>query len=298
MLCSICIATYKRPLLLEKLLNSLLLQNLPDEIELEIIVVDNDSEKSAKPSFEKFRSIEKIKFYYYSQPLKNISVTRNLAVDKAQGEYLLFIDDDEIASPNWIKFLVKTIKQYNVDGVFGRVISHFSENTQEWIKKSYIFNRPSPPTGTTAIFTRTGNCIIKSALLKNIPGPFDPSYGITGGEDTHLFGKLKRNGAKFINCYEAWVSEFQPPSRTQAIYLIKRAFFTGNLFTRRKLEASNNRISVRLYLAFKAFIYIIISMLLAFLMLPNKHWRTHWVTKIASNLGHILATINISIKAY
>ncbi len=68
--------------------------------------------------------------------------------------------------------MLETIEKYNADGVFGRVISHFSEATPRWIQKSYIFNRPSPPTGTKAIFTRTGNCIIKSNLLKNVARTF------------------------------------------------------------------------------------------------------------------------------
>ena len=41
MICSVCIATYKRPYLLEKLLISLMNQNLPDDLEMEVIIVDN-----------------------------------------------------------------------------------------------------------------------------------------------------------------------------------------------------------------------------------------------------------------
>ena len=88
---------------------------------------------------------------------------------KQRGDYILFLDDDEIAAAYWLKLMLQTIKQYNSDAVFGRVLSHFDISAPEWIKKSYIFNRPSPAAGVRAIFTRTGNCIIKASLLKNSP---------------------------------------------------------------------------------------------------------------------------------
>ena len=69
MLCSICVATYKRPFLLEKLLNSLYLQNLPQDINIEIIVVDNDIDKSAISIVCKFNNSDRIKISYYNQPV-------------------------------------------------------------------------------------------------------------------------------------------------------------------------------------------------------------------------------------
>lgn len=48
MLYSICIATYKRPELLKKLLESLSKQELPESVEIEVIIVDNDKSESAR----------------------------------------------------------------------------------------------------------------------------------------------------------------------------------------------------------------------------------------------------------
>ena len=299
MTCSICIATYKRSELLKLLLNSLIEQELTDEIKLEIIVVDNDPTESGKPVFDQYADTEKMSFYYYTQPLKNISLTRNKAVKSATGEYIFFIDDDEIASPSWVKLMLETMENYKADAVFGRVLSYYSESTPDWIKKSYIFNRPSPPTGTNVFYTRTGNCLIKASILKQIEGPFDPAYGLTGGEDTHLFSKLQRNGNSFVNCYEAWVSEFQPPARTKTSYLIKRSFFTGNLSTRRTIEFSRkNRFFTRIKFLTLSTMFLILSFLLTIICFPNRHYGIYWTTKIASNFGHILAVFNVKIKVY
>jgi len=49
---SICIATYKRPELLEILLQSLSKQKLPESVEIEVIIVDNDKSESAKEAVD------------------------------------------------------------------------------------------------------------------------------------------------------------------------------------------------------------------------------------------------------
>ena len=296
---SICVATYKRPELLKLLLESLVKQELTDEIKLEIIVVDNDPAESGKPVLGQYADTQKISFYYYTQPINNISLARNKAVKSATGEYIFFIDDDEIASSSWVKLMVETMANYKADAVFGRVLSYYGESTPDWIKKSYLFNRPSPPTGTPVFYTRTGNCLIKASILIQIEGPFDPAYGVTGGEDTHLFGKLRRNGNKFVNCYEAWVSEFQPPARTKTSYLIKRAFFTGNLSTRRTIEFSGKyRFLTRIKFLTTSTMFLILSFLLMIICFPNRHYRIYWATKIASNFGHFLAVFNVKIKIF
>ena len=94
MICSACIATYKRSQLLKKLLDGILNQNVTDNIRLQVIVVDNDVEKSAEHIIKEYENRENIIFEYFVQPEKNTSLTRNVAVENSIGDYLLFIDDD------------------------------------------------------------------------------------------------------------------------------------------------------------------------------------------------------------
>lgn len=299
MICSICIATYKRAELLKILLDSLLHQNLVEKVNLEIIVVDNDPEENGRLVFDKFTNTGRISFYYYTQPKKNISITRNLAVEKATGEFILFIDDDEYACPNWVKLLLDAQRKYDADGVFGAVNSHFNADTPKWITSHQVFNRVTPPTGTEAHYKRTGNCLIKSSLLKSRPEPFSIEYGLTGGEDTHLFARLRIKGARFINCKEAWVSEYAPPERANTIYLLKRTLRTGNNYTRRVLENhSKDTFSYRLYIIIVSTFSLFASLLLSIIFVFSKPKRLYWNTKMTSNIGHLLAGLKIYIKGY
>jgi succinoglycan biosynthesis protein ExoM len=298
-LCSVCIATYRRPLLLHKLLKSLETQMLPGNVNLEIIVVDNDTDQTAKPIVMQFSNTSRIKFYYYTQAIKNISNTRNLSVEKSSGQFLLFIDDDETASPNWVSNLLNTLNTYSADGVFGRVIPEFYDDAPLWLRLEQFYYSPMTPTGTEAKFHYAGNCLIKASLVKKIKAPFDIQYGVTGGEDAHLFEKLLNQGAFFVNCREAFVFEYIPQERTKISYLLKRGFRGGSCHTRRMIEnAKKISFFVRFFMLIKAFIYGITSLFLMIIFFPNKIHRTKWLIKLASNTGRFLAVFGWHYQMY
>jgi len=299
LLYSICIATYKRRELLEKLLDSLSKQKLPDLVELEVIIVDNDKSESAKEVVERAEKKLGLNLKYFTQAIKNISLTRNVSVAEAKGEYILFIDDDEIASSEWISHLHNVLFKYNADAVFGRVVSYFEPNEPEWIKNCFIYNRGSPKTGTRAINTRTGNVMIKSSLLRTVEGPFEPAYGLTGGSDTKLFDLLKKNGAKYINCYEAVTYEYVSPERANLKWLFIRAFRGGNDFVRREIEfQKKHKFTTRIHFLSIGIVCSITSLFLSAIFFFNKTKRLNWALKFSANWGKVAAICGYSLEEY
>ena len=297
--CSICIATFKRPDLLRKLLNSIQEQVLPENVSLEVIVIDNDVDQSGRSVVGKFVDRDYLKFFYFTQPVKNISITRNLSVQKASGDYILFIDDDEKADPHWIRTLLKTMRDFNADGVFGHLEPDFNHQTPAWMKRrDLFFYGEIRETGTRAEATYTGNCILKSSLIKPFKEPFDVSYGLTGGEDIKLFRYLSQQGAKFINCREAVVSEYLPPSRTCYAYFFKRAMSGGNRHTKWKIESSSNKLISRLFDLNKSICFGCISILLLILFFPNRVLRAKMLIKFGSNIGRFKAVFDNYYEVY
>ena len=66
--CSVCVATFKRPELLRKLIHSLFDQKEIEDIVLEIIIVDNDVDKSAKEIVTEFLILDhKLFLIFHSQ---------------------------------------------------------------------------------------------------------------------------------------------------------------------------------------------------------------------------------------
>ncbi|GAB4294730.1 MAG: glycosyltransferase family 2 protein [Ignavibacteriaceae bacterium] len=295
---SVCIPTYKRPALLTKLLHSLYSQDLPDETNLEIILVDNDPGKSAEIIVRKFSDTERITVRYYNQPVKNISITRNISIANAKGDFIFFIDDDEYASQVWIKNMLATQQKYQADGVFGSVRSYFSDDTPDYLRHCLIFNRPEEVTGEPARYLRTGNAMIKTELLKSVDGPFEESYGLTGGEDTKLLYDLKAKGAKFIYCSEAPVYELVPPERANLKYIFNRSLRNGNIFIRRWLECGNKSTTERIFKFIRSLLLLLVSIIMTILSLPVPKWAIWAYIKCAAYLGHLSAMLGIKIKGY
>ncbi len=136
---SVCIATHKRNELLRKLILSLLPQKTDGLFSYSIIVVDNDKEEGAKKIVKEIIETKSMPIRYYSQPIKNIAITRNLAVDKSTGDYVAFIDDDEYPVSDWLYNLYVILKVYDCDIVNGSVNPYFVKNTSRWIIKSGFF---------------------------------------------------------------------------------------------------------------------------------------------------------------
>jgi succinoglycan biosynthesis protein ExoM len=301
MKCSICIATCNRPQGLLKLLDSLSLLQIPDGVEVEWIIVDNTTTGTAHVIVENFMSRVAAPIRYFVQPIKNISLTRNLAVTHASGEYILFIDDDEMAETDWLKHHLAAAERYRADGVFGPVQPIYHPTTPHWIYRGRFFEEPyaTPATGTTAEAMWSGNCLIRKSVLAQVDGPFAPAYGLTGGEDTFLFEALQRHGAHFIYCAEAVVYESVPQHRTTLRYLIKRGFKGGSLYTRRRLEtATAHKTLTRLTLFCKASCYAGISLAMALFFVPFKASAGRWIIRVAANTGKLCSVFNYHPQHY
>lgn len=295
---SCCINTYKRPELLKKLLISLINQKLDDDITFEIIVVDNDPLKQGEYVVNEMLNDTNVEIRYYTQPEKNIALTRNVAVHNAKYEYICFIDDDEYADPLWLSKLINCLIKYQADGVFGSVIPYFNEGTSDWIKGIEFFYKPSESTGEFPKFTRTSNCLIKTKIIKSIDGPFDLNYGLTGGSDTHLFTTLLQKGVKYVSCKEAIVYDFIPPERANVKWLIQRSFRTGNSYTRRVIEFSKNKFAIKVKLFFRAIVFISISLFFMIPNLPSRKRFINWTLKLIGNIGHLMAIFNFHYVEY
>jgi len=295
---SCCINTYKRPDLLKNLLESIKNQKINDSINIEVIVVDNDPAVSGEPVIKSFSDSQQVKFKYFKQPEKNISLTRNKAVAESTGEWIAFIDDDGYADDNWISNYLNCLKTYPADGAFGQVIPYFEENVPQWIINGGFFDRLNQQTGEISKFTRTTNCLIRAEQLRSLHVPFNPKFGLTGGEDVDLFSRLKAKGARFIYCKEAIVYDFVPRDRATLKWLSKRTFRTGLTFTEGIIYRSGNRFLRRCYELIKGIVYLILSGFLTIFYLPWKIKRIYWYLKIISNFGHIAAVFNLSFEEY
>src|SRR5438132_472818 len=144
---SVCICTYKRLLFLKRLLDELAAQETRGLFTYSIVVADNDQSQSAKAVVEDCAARSNISLKYCVEPRQNIALTRNKAVENADGDFVAFIDDDEFPIKGWLLALFTTCKDYDVDGALGPVKPHFDEQPPKWIVQTKFYDRPTYPTG-------------------------------------------------------------------------------------------------------------------------------------------------------
>ena len=71
-----------------------------------------------------------------------VSTARNEIIDKAQGDYLYFMDSDDTIAPNTIEIMMKHIRQFDVEIVFGSYVKReLSGGETPFLYPLMIFHR-------------------------------------------------------------------------------------------------------------------------------------------------------------
>jgi succinoglycan biosynthesis protein ExoM len=289
---SLCIATYRRPEKLKLLLQDLVVQHrAPDEV----IVVDNDADGSARPVVT--HCIEQgapFPIHYEIQPVKNISLTRNKTVDLASCEWLAFIDDDERAPPDWLAGLLSAASRFAADGVLGPVEPVVPATAPAWIRRGRFYDFPRMPSGTRIPPNRLrfGNVLLRGSSVRAMRPPFDPAYGLTGGEDGDLLSRLALKGLRLVWCDEAVVHEPVEPGRLSLGWLLRRALSGGQDFARHTLSGRYGAIAApgRLLFLVRAGLQAVVAAALALATWPmGRHVAAKWLIALSANLGKLSA---------
>ena len=287
LLYSVCIATYRRPDGLARLLQSIEDQVAVDDSDVEIIVVDNDP-PSAEEVVSRFAANSRFPVHYLTQSEPNISITRNLAVASARGEFIWFIDDDEVASPTCLARLSDALVTYDADGVFGPVLPQFEDGTVDWIRQSSAFNRPIGVTGTRSFGYRTSNTLVRTDLLRTQDGPFDPAFGVTGGSDSMLFRILADEGRFFIDSSDAFVTEDVPAERANWEWMRNRIRRQGQNYARQVVVLAGSVFSPSVaWMLSKALLQIAGTSMLSALNWRDRSQRSEWLLRLWSNIGKL-----------
>ena len=282
----ICVATFRRPALLERLLTDLLAQQLPDGVSTHIIVVDNDAQESARPVIAAFQATS-ASVEYLTQPEQNIALTRNRALDHSQGELIAFIDDDESAPVGWLATLLATMERHAADVVLGPVTGILPPNAPDWIAKGRFFEPPALPSGTRVDSRSggTGNVLMKASAIRS-KVRFDPRYGLSGSSDTDFFHQMFCSGTRMVWCQEAMLTEHVPPCRLTLRYLLSRGFAAGQGYAD-IIERPDSVLRVLLWVARRSTLAAAAAALTLSCLPFSKAAAFRYATKVASNVGQV-----------
>ena len=248
---SVCVITYRRPEGLERLLRALdgLVFQRVEAPGLEVVVVDNDPDGSAAEVCERVAPDLRWPIRYERETRRGLSYARNHAVAAARdrADFIAFIDDDEAPDPRWLDELLAVQAERDADVVSGPVLRVFEGEVPEWVVKGGFFVKPRYETGARVEDPATANVLVRTAALEGMEQPFDERFALTGGEDTHLFLRLARDGRRMVWADGAVVREWIPASRTTAAWVLQRVYRTANTWSmcERELRPTAGTVAMR-----------------------------------------------------
>jgi len=253
----VCICTYKRPETLLKLLLKLEEQVTNNLFYYSVVIVDNDKCESARQTVESYAQHSNLQIRYFVEIEQNISLARNKAIEKSEGDFIGIIDDDEYPSTAWLLKLFTAFNAHKPNGgILGPVVPYYPEGTPQWLVKSKICDRPAHPTGTLLDWnmTRTGNVLLSRNIFRQSGFLFDSKKGRTGGEDKDFFKMLMEHGCSFIWCQEAHVYEVIYEDRWKLSHYLHRSLMMGGAagkeYGKYSLYLIKSLISLSCYLVF------------------------------------------------
>jgi glycosyltransferase involved in cell wall biosynthesis len=186
-LVSIIMNCYNGELYLAEAIKSILSQTYKN---FEVIFWDNQSKDNSAGVYKSFKD-KRLK-YYYSKRHTSLYEARNLAISKSRGEFISFLDTDDLWSNNKLNLQIKKIKIKKVSLVYS---NYYSLNQATGTKKvaykkklpeGIIFNALLKDyfIGINTVLMR------KSIFLKN-KEIFNKKFNIIG--DFDLFTRISKN---------------------------------------------------------------------------------------------------------
>lgn len=227
----VCMCTYNRQSV-EKTIDSVANQVLPDGLSLRIVIADNSADASAKDQIGRIQGRLGVDLAYVHAPKNNISIARNACLDAATSEWVAFIDDDEFAEPDWLSNLYETAIRDGHDIVFGLVQSIYGDSAPRWAVDGDLFSTFPVDEGDDLKTGYTGNTLMRMSSDALSGRRFSLSRGQTGGEDTEFFFNAWRDGARLGKCRSAVVYEPVEPHRLSLKWLADRTYRAGVTFAK------------------------------------------------------------------
>lgn len=131
-LISVIVPTYNRPELLTRTLDSIVKQSY-DNIEIVIVNdagIDVENFANALRKYPQLSSVQ----YYSNEKNKGLAGTRNVAMQKATGDYFVLSDDDDIFLPYALEFRMYMMEKLNAEIVYTRALQDIWEKTEQGYK--------------------------------------------------------------------------------------------------------------------------------------------------------------------
>ena len=226
----VVIPTYNRSTLLKKTLRSLLDARVPPGLDVQITVVDNNSNDDTRDTVLVQQSEASLPIHYVFEKRQGRSPALNAGVAATTGTHVGFIDDDEEIDASWYEQVFSVFSENDVDFIGGPYIPRFESAVPEWLPREYNSVIGAVDGGAERVpFDRNypgilmgGNAVFTRETLEKV-GPYSTSLGRSGNrllscEDEDMYERLLAAGARGMYVPELVIYHFVPTERLTKRY--------------------------------------------------------------------------------
>lgn len=234
---SAIISTYNRSQFLEGLFESILQQNI-DTSYYEVVIVNNNSTDDTELKCRQFIAANpSIRIKYVKERQQGLSFGRNRGIKESEAEYLTFLDDDAVLTPNFMEETVTFLDAHpEVSAIGGKILLKYLCEKPSW-SNPYMaslfgfFDKGDKSKQFTTDYFRGSNMSFRADLFQNYDA-FNTKLGrvgrqLYGNEEKELFFRLQSGSEKMWYVPQAVVLHLVPVERTSPDFIKKQAIGTG-----------------------------------------------------------------------
>ena len=235
---TVILCTYNRCESLGKTLEGIAASRLPETIEWEVLVVDNNSTDETRKVTEDFNRQYPGRFRYVFEGQQGLSCARNRGIRESKSDILVFTDDDVTVESEWLWSLTSALRGSEWAGAGGQIAPLWSASPPNWVSTSdtnitgpfAIFNlgtEPAelrrPPYGANMAFRRE---------MFTKYGEFRLDLGrsgsnLQGREEVEFANRLLAGGERLRYEPRAVIYHTIPKRRMRRRYVLKWWYWYG-----------------------------------------------------------------------
>ena len=253
------ICTYNRAKYIGPLLESIAANDLPMN-EYEILLVDNNCTDNTREVCDAFVAAHKeVNFRYTTEPEQGLSAARNRGIKKAKGDIIVYIDDDALVDPWYLRTYAEWFAAHLETMACGGPIEPLYETSEpDWMTPytkalltawmDYGDKVREYPHGR---YPGGGNAAYRKSVFDQV-GLFNTALGRKGGnlmgsEEKDIFDKMHALGMQILYLPQPVLHHCIPQTKLEKPYFDRLTLQIGISERQRTLAISRSKYYKRLF---------------------------------------------------
>lgn len=238
---NVIIPTYNRAKLLTHTLQSVENAHIPPNLEIEVIIVNNNSDDDTEKIAKDYQNkAEKKKVSYLFEEKQGRSAAVNAGIRHSEGDLITMIDDDIRIEKDWFVQIEKIFRERweEIDFIGGKVLPIWEVEPPDWVKsikdvgvcwrdygeEEWQYDKETP------ILTG-GHAVFKASIFSEV-GLYAEELGVkkknlASCEDDVMFDKLLDAGKKGVYSPKLIVHHYVPAHRLTVNFFRQWHFGAG-----------------------------------------------------------------------